>query len=415
MTNIIAKQSLIPKLRFSEFSWEWNYQELKNLITPIIRKVEKPKANYLALWLRSHFKGVFQKPNSDPSKIAMEELFVVKENDLVVNITFAWEWAIAIASKQDEWGLVSHRFPTYEFWEKLYVDFFRFVFPTEKTKQKLWAISPWWAWRNRVMNKWDFLLLKFNIPKDTKEQQKIADFLSLIDTRIENLKAKKEQLEKYKKGVMQKIFSQEIRFKDASGKDFEDWEEKTLENIWDPFSGLSWKKWDDFWQWKNYITYKQIFWNSKIDISKFEKVSIWENEKQNQVRFWDIFFTVSSETPNEIWFASVLLDDVEQCYLNSFCFWVRPKSLDTLIPEYARFFFRSTTYRKKVIKLAQWSTRYNLSKNNFMKMKFLFPRNKEQRIISDFLSRIDEKIEKESIKIEKSLEFKKGLLQQMFI
>lgn len=415
MINHIKKQPNIPSLRFSEFSWQWEDKELKDLLNPVIRVVPKPKENYLALWLRSHFKWVFHKPNSDPNKIAMDELYAVKENDLIVNITFAWEWAVAIAWKEDEWWLVSHRFPTYEFKKNLYVNFFRFVYPTEKTKNKLSAISPWWAWRNRVMNKRDFLSLKFKVPKDIKEQKKIADFLIVVDKKIQNLKVRKEKIEMYKKWIMKKIFSQELRFKNKTGKLFEDWKEKSLEDIGNSFNGLSWKNWADFWNGKNYITYKQIFWSSKIDISKFEKVLILKNENQNEVAYGDIFFTISSETPNEIGFASVLLDDIKECYLNSFCFWLRPKSLNTLVPEYARFFFRSDIYRKEVIKLAQWSTRYNLSKNNFMKMKFLFPWNNEQKKIANFLTEIENKIEKESLKIEKSIEFKKALLQQMFI
>lgn len=64
-----------------------------------------------------------------------------------------------------------------------------------------------------------------------KEQQKIADFLTAVDKRIELLEKKKTLLETYKKGVMKKIFNQEIRFKDDNGNDFPDWEEKRLGEI----------------------------------------------------------------------------------------------------------------------------------------------------------------------------------------
>lgn len=73
----------------------------------------------------------------------MDTLYVVKENDLIVNITFAWEGAVAIASKDDEGGLVSHRFPTYiNDKSKVEINFFRFLFPTDDFKRTLELISP---------------------------------------------------------------------------------------------------------------------------------------------------------------------------------------------------------------------------------------------------------------------------------
>jgi len=63
------------------------------------------------------------------------------------------------------------------------------------------------------------------------EQEKIASFLGAVDTRLTQLRRKRDRLQTYKRGVMQKIFSQEIRFKDAIDSDFPDWEEKTLEEV----------------------------------------------------------------------------------------------------------------------------------------------------------------------------------------
>ena len=255
---------------------------------------------------------------------------------------------------------------------------------------------------------------KIIIPTSKEEQAKIANFLTSVDEKLNLLIQKKEALEEYKKGMMQKIFSQEIRFKDENGEDFEEWEEKRLGEVGDTYNGLSGKSKDDFVQGKPYIQYKQIFDDSKIDISRFQYVSIKENDKQNKVKFGDAFFTVSSETPNEIGTASVLLDNVDDLYLNSFCFGYRANSMEQLNPYFSRFLFRSPLFRTEIVKLAQGSTRFNMSKIQLLKIKVLLPSRQEQIKIATFLSAIDEKIELVSTQIEETKEYKKGLLQGMF-
>ena len=248
------------------------------------------------------------------------------------------------------------------------------------------------------------------------EQNKIADFLSEIDKKINLLKEKKSLLEDYKKGIMQKIFSQEIRFKDDNGKNYKNWVETSLGNIGNTFNGLTGKTKENFGVGgKPYIQYKQIFDNSKINIDKCEFVEITGKDNQNSVQFGDVFFTVSSETPNEIGTASVLLDNVKEMYLNSFCFGYRANSLKVLVPEFSRYLFRSELFRSEIVKLAQGSTRYNMSKVSLMKLIVLLPQAEEQIKIANFLSAIDEKIELVSNQIQDTLEYKKGLLQQMFV
>lgn len=260
-------------------------------------------------------------------------------------------------------------------------------------------------------------ILKFKISYPSlQEQTKIANFLSFVDEKINLLKEKKSLLEEYKKGIMQKIFNQEIRFKDDNGNDFEDWEEKTLGEIGNTFNGLTGKTKENFGiGGKPYIQYKQIFDNSRINIDKCEFVEITEKDNQNSVQYGDVFFTVSSETPNEIGTASVLLDNVKEMYLNSFCFGYRANSLNILVPEFSRYLFRSEMFRNDIVKLAQGSTRYNMSKVELMKLKIMLPKEEEQTKIANFLSAIDEKINLVSNQIQDTQEYKKGLLQQMFV
>lgn len=247
------------------------------------------------------------------------------------------------------------------------------------------------------------------------EQQKIAEFLRATDNLINNLKEQKENLESYKKGMMKKIFSQEIRFKDDKGKEFPKWEEKKLSEIGKSYNGLQGKSGEDFGEGEPYITYKQIFDSSELDVQKFALVKVASNEKQNKAQFGDVFFTVSSETPLEVGFASVLLNKEVSPYLNSFSFGFRVDSLREFDPYFLKFFFRTPIYRKEVVKLAQGSTRYNISKVEFTKMSFKFPAFLEQQKIADFLTSIDKVIESKQQQITEAEQWKKGLMQGLFV
>ena len=185
---------------------DWEEVCIGDVFKLVIRPIRKPEGLYTALGIRSHFKGTFLKFESDPTKIDMDTLYVVHENDLIVNITFAWEGAVAIASKSDNGCLVSHRFPTYENVEdKINIDFFRFVYPNKKFKSELELISPGGAGRNRVLKKNEFLKIKIQIPS-LPEQQKIASFLSALDDKIAQTSLQIEKIQLWKKGLLQQMF-----------------------------------------------------------------------------------------------------------------------------------------------------------------------------------------------------------------
>jgi type I restriction enzyme M protein len=199
-------------------------------------------------------------------------------------------------------------------------------------------------------------------------------------------------LEQYKLGLIQKLFSKELRFRKSDGKPFPDWQKILMGKLGETYNGLSGKNKEDFGNGKPYIQYKQIFDDSKIDVTKCDFVQIKDGENQSKARYGDVFFTTSSETPHEIGFASVLLENVEELYLNSFCFGYRPNSLKELNPEFAQFLFRSEIFRKEILKLAQGSTRYNMSKTELMKTPLEIPYFEEQEKIASILTHISDKI-----------------------
>ncbi|WP_208529948.1 restriction endonuclease subunit S [Pedobacter alluvionis] len=206
-----------------------------------------------------------------------------------------------------------------------------------------------------------------------------------------------------------------MKLKDNSGNTYPDWQTKILGEIGQTYNGLTGKTKEDFGVGKPYIQYKQIFDQSKIDISRCELVTIHNNETQPKVKKGDIFFTISSETPDEIGMSSVLLEEVEEVYLNSFCFGYRPNSEEILLPSFARYLFRSDILRNEIIKLAQGSTRYNMSKIGLMKLKIKLPSQAEQFQIGSFLTALDNKISIEQNLLEKLKKQKQYLLSNLFI
>lgn len=248
-----------------------------------------------------------------------------------------------------------------------------------------------------------------------EEQQKIADFFTLLDRRIEKQQEKVEALREYKKGMLQKIFSRELRFKDENGDEFPEWEEYTLNQLGKTYTGLSGKTKEDFGYGDHaFVTYINVFKNLFAKKNGIEKVNISDNENQALVDRGDIFFTTSSETPLEVGMASIWRHDTQNLHLNSFCFGYRLTTKNCL-PEFLAITLRSEYMRRKIIILAQGSTRYNISKTELMKESVLLPSVEEQRKIIKFYLNINSRIELELQKLEALQEQKKGFIQQMFV
>lgn len=194
----------IPEIRLDGFERKWEKKKLIDLVSPVSRKVKKPSDPYYRLSIRSHAKGTFKQFVDDPKKIAMDNLFEVKENDLVVNITFAWEHAIAVASKEDDGLLVSHRFPTFVI-DKSDKNFINIYIKREEFRQKLDLLSPGGAGRNRVLNVKDFIKIQMIVP-ELEEQQAIGAYFSNLDNLIAAHQEKITQLETLKKKLLQDMF-----------------------------------------------------------------------------------------------------------------------------------------------------------------------------------------------------------------
>ena len=195
----------------------------------------------------------------------------------------------------------------------------------------------------------------------------------------------------------------------------EQWKTVRLGDLGYSFSGLSGKTIDDFGEGKPFIPYMNIFSNGKIDPNKLEYVRIADNEHQNKVEKGDWFFTTSSETPEEVGMTSVLVDDIGEAYLNSFCFGFRLYNKQEFDPEFVSYLFRSEELRKKISLFAQGSTRYNLPKQQmFDKLYFSYPDSlPAQRRIAAILSSADKVIEQTRQLIGKYKSIKQGMMEDL--
>ena len=191
----------------------------------------------------------------------------------------------------------------------------------------------------------------------------------------------------------------------------DDWGQRKLGSIGSTYTGLSGKTKEDFGHGEaQYITYLNIFLNTVSDITMTDKVEI--DTTQNEVKYGDVLFTTSSETPEEVGMSSVWMGDSPNTYLNSFCFGFRPNQ--KINPYFLGYSLRAPYMRDKIKILAQGISRYNISKNKVMGLDISLPNNEEQKLLGTFLQRIDLIITLHQRKLEHLNLKKKALLQKLF-
>lgn len=243
--------------------------------------------------------------------------------------------------------------------------------------------------------------IKVFIPQ-LDEQRKISEMLSVIDERIATQNKIIEKLQSLIRGLSDNIH------RDIKG------ETVCFSGVGEAYSGLSGKSGDDFGDGEPFITYMNVYQNTYISEKDYEFVQIAPNERQNCVQYGDALFTLSSETPEEVGIGAVYLGNTQKLYLNSFCFGIHFYD-ERVLPQYLAHFISSFSFRKAIYPLAQGSTRFNLQKNDFMKMKFVLPTLEEQERIAKTLDALHYCMANEKSLLEQYILLKRYLLSQMFI
>ncbi|EYA96867.1 type I restriction modification DNA specificity domain protein [Bacteroides fragilis str. S38L5] len=374
----------VPNLRFPEFSGEWKKCTIDDLCEEFKSGKNIKADNILNEGEYPVFGGNGLRGYTDCYNHEGDYVLIGRQGALCGNIrfvtgkTYITEHAIAAKATNNN---------NTRFLESLFIQLNLGKFSDQSAQPGL------------AVNK--LLKIETSVPSKD-EQEKIASLLQNIDKRIATQNKIIDKLQSLIKGLNDDIH------KNMKG------ELVCFADLGEAYAGLSGKSGDDFGCGEPFITYMNVYQNTYISEKDYELVQIAPNEKQNCVQYGDALFTLSSETPEEVGMGAVYLGSAQKLYLNSFCFGVHFHD-DRVLPQYLTHFISSTSFRKTIYPLAQGSTRFNLQKNDFMKMEFVLPTLKEQKRIAQSLDALHCRLANEKLLAERYLLLKQHLLSQMFI
>ncbi|WP_017722230.1 restriction endonuclease subunit S [Staphylococcus xylosus] len=254
--------------------------------------------------------------------------------------------------------------------------------------------------------------MRFNITS-LKEQQKIGNFFSKLDRQIELEEQKLEKLEEQKKGYMQQIFSQELRFKDDNGNEYPRWRETSIRNTFDNKGGTALEK-----EFDNNGTHKVISIGSYSMNSTYNE----QNLRIKKNKFTENYLL------NEGDLAMVLNDKTKEgniigrsIYIDENDKYIYNQRTERLIPnnsnnnKFLWYLMNSEQVRNKIKRMMQGATQVYINYNSIKDLNIYLPVLEEQNKIENFLRDIFKLIKNQSDKVELLKERKKGFLQKMFV
>lgn len=254
-----------------------------------------------------------------------------------------------------------------------------------------------------------FQIVPLPVPP-AKEQEAIASALSDMDALISSLDRLIAKQRDIQQATMQQLFTGQRRLPGFSGE----WEVKPMRALGSTYGGLAGKTKSDFGHGDaRYIPFMNVMTDTVIDANWLEHVDIAPDEIQNLAKKGDLFFNGSSETPEEVGFCSVLLEDIPSLYLNSFCFGFRFNAGAKVNGLFFAYWFRSKAGRAAMSVLAQGATRYNIAKSAFMQLEIPQPSEEEQTAIATILSDMDAALAALEARRDKARQLKQGMMQEL--
>lgn len=403
--------SRIPKLRFKEFSGEWEEKKLGDIANKIMYGIASSAIEYDGQnkYLRitdidESLRTFIPNPLTSPDG-KIEDKYKLVNGDIVFTRTGASVGKSYLYNPKDG-NLIYAGFLIKAHIEKA-DPYFVFAHTLRESYNK-WVQTMSMRSGQPGLNAEEYKAFSLALPP-LPEQQKIASFLSVVDTKINQLTRKKELIEQYKKGMMQKIFSQELRFKADDGGEFPEWEEKTLGEIAEKQT----RKNKD-----NAIN--NVFSNSAVQ-GIVNQRDYFDKDIANQNNLLNYYIVEKDDfiyNPRISNFAPV--GPIGRNHLGFgvmsplySVFKIKQGNLDF----FEQYFLTSNWYEymESIANYGARADRMNITSSSFYLMPLPFPSLEEQTKIVDFLTSIDTKISLTVRQLEEVKKFKKGLLQQMFV
>ena len=396
----------VPKLRFKEFSNEWEEKKLGEISEVIKQKADE--INDFPILTISAGKGFINQEDRFSKIIAgksLEKYTLLKKNEFSYNRGNSKQYKYGCIYKLNNYeiALVPNVYRSFKL-NKENPEFYFQLFQKKYLDNQLKKIISSSARMDGLLNisEKDFFDVKVPLTL-LKEQEKIANFLSSIDKKISLTEEKLELFREYKKGVMQKIFSQELRFKDSEGNNYPEWEEKILDDIGEIITG------------KTPSTKEEKYWNGEI---QFVTPTDMKGNKYQFVTQRTVTEKINIELLSKGTIMFTCIGTIGKMSIaTNLC--ITNQQINSIIVnekinnEYVYYYLLSIV--PKIQSTKSTTTMPIINKTEFSKFEIQLPTLEEQQKIADFLSSIDSKIESIEKELERLKEFKRGLLQQMFV
>jgi len=423
MGAVMGKERLVPELRFPEFKSDWKKKNLLS-ITKYTKGFAFKSKDYKEEGIRiirvSDLGVDTIKFNNtqlfiDPAKARNYQKYeLIKGNIIITTVGSKPELKESAVGRGiyvnvDGLGLLNQNLLKFENIEGVNNRFIFSYINTPRYTYFISSISRGNANQSNITVK-ELLQYRVFLP-DLEEQQKIANFLTAIDQRITLLKHKKDALEQYKKGLMQKIFNQEIRFKDEDGNDYPDWEEKRFSDVFDRVTRKN--KEDN----QNVMTISAQ--DGLINQLEYYNHSVSAKDVTNYFLLKKGEFAYNKSYSKGYPMGAIKkLKRYKKGVVSSLYICFSAKNTDS--SEFFEHYFESGKFNRQIYRIAQEGARnhglLNMSVVEFFRdLALIVPSIEEQQKIANFLTAIDQSINQLTNQIYQTTKFKKGLLQRMFV